>query len=453
MIEHRMAIMAESKASIRKEYSYERISKAHWCNHYRDIYHHRWSSCFKCVNRGWIVNWKPNCASYKRFVTSKTEREFVMFKKFGAFLIAIALIVAIVPSSFAASEDTKYAILDGHGISYLQSSGASSMSPRGGSSDIIVISEEQMLDMGSGVKALFNNAEMVYITTGMSMDEILLSCDMTSNVGSEDTSDSKVATAVRKLDDGTYSCHDVSVMYATQESGISAVSSLQNVLTEDQLILDGLCAVLTTEETSCNAIVESRTRLAPTGSAAYKSDSAVVYDASNNRIGTMGYTLYFYKVVKSGTTRLFDTICISTFAPDNGYKCAKMSVFLGTSQSTHEVLEAANITSNGSTYTHTLNLSASKTGISGGGSTGWSYTVGAQNVTKSFDMTTNDRTWTFKPVSAANKDAWIEEPGIRTASTQANCYTEVVLSCPFVTILNIELKSNTLSGNIYFTYK
>ena len=106
---------------------------------------------------------------------------------------------------------------------------------------------------------------------------------------------------------------------------------------------------------------------------------------------------------------------------------------------------------NGST-THSLELSGSKEGISGGGSTSWSYDVDAQDVQNAFSET-DVKTWRFSPKSAANGDAWMEEPGIRSVSTsKTNCFTRTTLKCPFTTIFDIELKENTLDYSIYFTY-
>ena len=87
-----------------------------------------------------------------------------------------------------------------------------------------------------------------------------------------------------------------------------------------------------------------------------------------------------------------------------------------------------------------------------GGSTSWSYDVDAQDVQNAFSET-DVKTWRFSPKSAANGDAWMEEPGIRSVSTsKTNCFTRTTLKCPFTTIFDIELKENTLDYSIYFTY-
>ncbi len=115
-------------------------------------------------------------------------------------------------------------------------------------------------------------------------------------------------------------------------------------------------------------------------------------------------------------------------------------------------IDQTRIGSNGSSTTHSLELSGSKEGISGGGSTSWSYDVDAQDVQNAFSET-DVKTWRFSPKSAANGDAWMEEPGIRSVSTsKTNCFTRTTLKCPFTTIFDIELKENTLDYSIYFTY-
>ena len=80
------------------------------------------------------------------------------------------------------------------------------------------------------------------------------------------------------------------------------------------------------------------------------------------------------------------------------------------------------------------------------------FYVDAQDVQNAFSET-DVKTWRFSPKSAANGDAWMEEPGIRSVSTsKTNCFTRTTLKCPFTTIFDIELKENTLDYSIYFTY-
>lgn len=193
--------------------------------------------------------------------------------------------------------------------------------------------------------------------------------------------------------------------------------------------------------------------------AAHRQKSFTVRDNRKNKIGSMGYTLYFYKVAKSGSKRVFDSICIATFAPKEEYACKNMSVILNTNDdndSTHDVLEATNLKSNGTHKNVKASLSVNSNGVvSGTLEHTWTFDVDAQDVVKSFDMTSNKRKWIFKPVNAIAGDAWIEEPGVRMVSKRSDhyCYTRVTLKCPFISILGRELSANTGSYTHKFQYK
>lgn len=363
-------------------------------------------------------------------------------------ILAIVMLLSMSVVAFAAENQESNDILSEYNIVFYETD--ASIENNGNTPNIIVLTEQQLLQLGNQAKQLFENASILYVLTDMSISEIKDVCDMSSSLSSDEVQELKFATAIMKDDNGNYVFSDVSALYADAPTSNKTRSISE--IPESQKVYDGLYSVLKTTEKELNATSGLGARMQASDFDAFSTDSAVVYDSSGNRIGTMGYTTYWYKIVKSGSHRIFDVITVATFAPDTGYFCKKMSVYLGTSQANHEVLEAANIVSNNQTSTHSLSLSASKTGVSGGGSTSWSYTIDAQTVTKSFDMTSNDRTWTFQPVSPGDGDAWIEEPGIRMYSSQERCYTKVTLSCPFVTIFGIELSENTLSKNWYMDY-
>ncbi len=368
-----------------------------------------------------------------------------MKRIFYVILTAIMLITSLPTRIMAAPKDD--AILSNYNIVYYDD--MSLMKSRSSNSTIIVLNEEQLIKLGEEVADLFSSADMIYIVTDKDSNYIQELCDMPALMKYEAASDSKFATAITKDENGYYVYCDVSAIY--EKDGKTARSANSSfVLSETQKVNDGLVAVLRNSKEPSNSGSKSA-RLQSAGFDAYGKDSAVVYKSSGKRIGTMGYTMYTYKIMKSGDMRIFDVITVATFAPDAGYCCGKMSVYLGTSQESHEVLEAANIVSSGSSTTHSLSLSAAKAGISGGGSTSWSYTVDAQTVTKSFDMTTNDRTWTFKPKNPGAGDAWIEEPGVRICATQEKIFTTVKLSCPY-TFLGIDLYSNNLAKTWYTYY-
>lgn len=369
-------------------------------------------------------------------------------KKILSAVLAMIMLLTMSVTAFAASIENSDDLLSEYNIVFYEPD--ATIENKGTTSNIIVLSEEQLLQLGSKTKLLFNDAPILYVLTEMSISEIQEVCDMPTTLSSDEVQDLKFATAITKDEAGNYVFNDVSALYVDNPS--SSKTRTVADLSVTQKVYDGLYSVLKTTEKELSSATNTGTRMQASDFDAFSNDSAVVYDSSGNRIGTMGYTTYWYKIVKSGSHRIFDVIAVATFAPDTGYICKKMSVYLGTSQANHEVLEAANIVSNNQTRTHSLSLSAAKTGVTGSGSTSWSYTIDAQTVTKSFDMTTNDRTWTFKPKSPGNGDAWIEEPGIRMYSSQERCYTRITLSCPFVTILGIELSENTLSKNWYMDY-
>lgn len=369
-------------------------------------------------------------------------------KKVASLFLAVLMIFTVAVTAFAAPNKKQTEIINEYNIVRLEEIAGEN----GKSADptIIILSEEELLEQGENVKDLFNKAEMLYVLTDMSNSAIQRVCNLPALVSSDDVQDSKFATAITKDSNGNYAFSNVSALYV--DTTTNSVAEENFVIPETNKVYDGIEAVLKNTEKKPDKVKNGVMRMQADDFDAHANDSAVVYDTQGNRIGTMGYTAYWYKILKSGSNRIFDVITVATFAPDFGYKCAKMSVYLGTNKANHEVLEAANIVSNGESTTHSISLSAQKKGITGGGSTSWTYTVDAQTVTKQFDMQTNDRTWIFKPKNAGNGDAWIEEPGIRMCATQERCYTTVTLSCPFVTILGIELNENTLSRAWYIDY-
>lgn len=369
-------------------------------------------------------------------------------KKVLCVLLAVVTLFSTGVTVFSANIEESNNQLLGYNIVFYET--GTNIETNGTTPNIVVLSEEQLLHLGSQTKELFDDVSILYVLTDMSVSEIQEICDIQTTISSDEVQDLKFATAIMKDDNGNYAFSNVSALY-TDTPANNKTRTVSDISTT-QKVYDGLYSVLKTKEEGLNTTVGMEARMQATGFYGHSSDSVVLYDSSNNRIGTMGYTAYWYQVVKSGSNRIFDVIAVATFAPDPGYKCKRMSVYLGTSRGNHEVLEAANIVSNSQSNTNSLSLSTGRLGVTGGGTTSWSYTVDAQTVTKLFDMTTNDRIWTFEPKSAGYGDAWIEEPGIRMYSSQERCYTTVILSCPFMTIFGIELNENMLSGEWYMDY-
>ena len=368
-------------------------------------------------------------------------------KRILSVMLAIVMMVTMLPSN-ASAANGENDVLSNYKIVHYED--MSLMKARTLESTIIVLDDKQLSDLGESVADLFDSAEMVYVVTDKDSNYIQELCNMPALMCYEEASESKFATAITKDKDGYYVYCDVSAIF---EDNTKFSRTLNNTIdiSETQKINDGLVAVLRTSE-ELNTSGSKLARMQSSNFDAYGKDSAVIYNSSGERIGTMGYTMYTYKILKSGSTRIYDVITVATFAPDSNSYCKKMSVYMGTTQANHEVLEATPIVSHGSSKTHSLTLSKGKDGVSGEGSTSWSYTVDAQTVTKSFDMTTNDRTWTFQPKDPGKGDAWIEEPGVRFCATQNKIYTTVKLSCPSIGIFGIELSQNTLSKNWYTYY-
>lgn len=319
--------------------------------------------------------------------------------------------------------------------------------------DTIVITDEQMLALGPATKDLFAYSQKVYILTDKSVSDIQKICEIPAHIHSTTHSQNKYATIIEYIN-SEYTFNNIfAIECGTQTSEKKNGSNLiaQKNIAVSQLVEDGLNAYRNTKA----AQTGNATRMQPSNFYTHATDSGVLYNsADGSTIGTMGYTVYWYKVTKSGTTRIFDAVCVASFAPVSNLSCKKMSVYLGTSYNNHVVLEAANIISTGQTYTHNLSLSAGTSGVNGNAGTSWSYTANAQTVTKSFDMTTNDRTWIFEPTNATAGDAWIEEPGIRMRSTQSRCHTTVRIACPLLAIVAwVTIPSNDmLSTNWFFDW-
>lgn len=371
-----------------------------------------------------------------------------MLKKICALLLSVVMMGSIMcPAS--ATDIQNGSEKDEMNIVYFTS--FSEMDNKRESVDTVVLTEDQMLQLGESVKDIFKYTQMVYVMTSKSVSDILDACKITASIQSDDENPNKYATIIELNENGEYTFNNISALVCETESGeVNALrsASVRTEKTMSQLVEDGLDAYINTKSSQMN----NNSRTQPAGFYSWATDSAVLYDGSGGRIGTMGYTAYWYKVVKSGANRIFDVVCIATFAPDPNYACAKMTVYLGTPFNNHEILEAANIISTGQTYTHDLSLTKGKSGVSGTVGTSWSYTVDAQTVTKSFDMTTNDRTWIFEPKKAGAGDAWIEEPGLRMCSTQTRCHTTVTISCPKIGLFGIVTNNNSISTNWFFNW-
>lgn len=365
-----------------------------------------------------------------------------MKKKLLSVLFALTLTLSLSAPAFASElNDTNDMYAFRNNILYADDSGNLDYN----SDSIVVLSEEQALNLGSKVAEIAGNCEMVYVTGDVDLNALATACSLPQETYSESLDEDRPTIGVAiDNNDGKLDLNEITII---AENPASVLNSRDN-----SLLYDGIEAALNIDPYA--PIVDGPQMYYPESWDAYSNKSAIVYDSGNKNIGTMSFTAYFYKKGTYTSGYMFDTVCRSTFAPKTGYYCGKMYTTLGHTGSgypSHEIIDQTRIGSNGSTYTHSLSLSASKQGISGGGTTSWMYTVDAQNVTNGFSAS-NQKTWTFKPVKGGNGDAWVEEPGIRSVSSGSKCYTTITLKCPWITIFNIELKENTMSYNVYFNY-
>ena len=360
-------------------------------------------------------------------------------KKFLSLLLTLSCVFAFTIPAFAA-ENTSDSSFENDVIFAEVSDGSIQ---EYSASNIIVMTPDQVLELGTEIPSIVETSKMVYINGEIDAAS-LSSCgiDVTvTSVNHNEQYNPNVGTAL-VYQNGEILLNEISIL---AENPISIMSERSN-----KLVYDSIETALNTDYSDPQGVLRY-----PDGYQHRANKSATVYDTSNNNIGSISFVDYFYEKGQWTDGYLFDTVCRATFAPNNGYKCTKFYVSLGVNDSNfpaHEIIDQTRIGSNGSSTTHSLELSGSKEGISGGGSTSWSYDVDAQDVQNAFSET-DVKTWRFSPKSAANGDAWMEEPGIRSVSTsKTNCFTRTTLKCPFTTIFDIELKENTLDYSIYFTY-
>lgn len=359
----------------------------------------------------------------------------------GAMLLGILGCAATTPTTQAAENDYEV----------LYYSEATDTSPALG--DVMVITEEELQSLGPSVLELLNNVEMLYLVGDTTVDTISDITGIPVIVHNERLKENiKIGTAL-SLEDGEVHFNEVFAIF-TEDTSSAQSNNVSNSSTLDasECIEDGIHAAMTVSQ---NKLEESSsTRMAATGYYTFDTSSAVIYNGKRERIGSMGYTLYFYKLgySTSGTGRLYDCICISTFAPETGYYCDEMSVTLDSPFDFYQVIDATNIVSNSQTYTHSLGLTGAPSGISITGSTSWSFTVDAQTVTKQFDMTASTRKWIFQPRKPGSGDAWIEEPGVRMYSTSLHnhCGVEIYLDFTDHSLINPYLTE--LHSYAYFVY-
>lgn len=361
-------------------------------------------------------------------------------KKFTSIILSIVMLLSLSSTAFATESSNNYAFEKDVIFAEISHGSIQEYS----TSNIIVMTPDQVLELGTEIPSIVKNSKMIYINGDIDINSLSSNCGIDNSISSVNHNEQynpSVGTAII-YENGKILLNEISIL---AENPISIMSDRSN-----NIVYDSIETALNTDYSDPQEVLRY-----PDGYQHRSNKSATVYDTNNQNIGSISFVDYFYEKGKWTDGYLFDTVCRATFAPKSGFKCTKFYVSLGVNDSNypaHEIIDQTRIGSNGSSTTHSLELSGSKEGISGGGATSWSYDVDAQDVQNAFSET-DVKTWRFEPKSAADGDAWMEEPGIRSVSTsKSKCFTRTTLKCPFTTVFGIELKENVLDYSIYFTY-
>ena len=306
------------------------------------------------------------------------------------------------------------------------------------SSDVVILTEEQLIADGERIQDILNTAQMVYIPTTMSEEEIESYCGVSPRVntvfGDPETKD---ATAIT-YDDGSYHF----THFFTVVDGSSVLSEAMTPAPaedEDEVLANRIESVLRAKESKGPVPV---TRAVPGGAVDYGHMRTDVTDSAGRNFGALEYTVWFYQMGKNASGRVFDSVCDAYFSPNSKAQCKAMSVTLGSNLSDHQIWGAtSDIVSTSKDRTYNLSLSGSLTGLTITASTSWSYNANSQDVSKDFSNA-KYKTWKFTPVSSVKGDSWNEVPGIRTGVTGSNKtnLTSVTLNATFKTIYNTILQ-------------
>ena len=306
------------------------------------------------------------------------------------------------------------------------------------SSDVVILTEEQLIADGERIPDILNTAQMVYIPTTMSEEEIESYCGISPRVntvfGDPETKD---ATAIT-YDNGSY--HFTHFFTVVDDSSVlSEAMTPAPTEEENEILANRIESVLRAKDAKGPAPV---TRAVPGGAVDYGHMRTDVTDSAGRNFGAIEYTVWFYQMGKTASGRVFDSVCDAYFSPNSKAQCKAMSVTLGTNLSDHQILGAtSDIVSTSKNMTYSLSLSGSLTGVPITGSISWNYTANAQNVSKDFSNA-KYKTWKFTPVSSAKGDSWNEVPGIRTGVTGSNKtnLTSVTINASFKTDYNTVLQ-------------
>lgn len=366
-------------------------------------------------------------------------------KKLLSILLATVMLLSMSVPAFAAdNRAVEYTFSDNIINAEVLDNGIQPFS----SENIIVMTEAEALELGTELRSIVQNCQLVYINGDVSPVTIANSVGIPAPgeaiADPNDNTVKDIALAIKYVD-GDFIIDEIAIKSNNLDSLLATKA--------ETVMMDGIKAALT--YTSGSEVVSngSQARALPVGYDKYSNKDTTVYDNNNNAIGTLRFNARYYNRGSWTSGQMFDTIVKATFAPESGYYVEKVYVTLGhlktgSAYAQHEIIDETYIPSQGTSGTVNVGLDASAEGISGSVGASWSYTSEAIDVTN--DFTEDDsRIWTFEPVEARPGNALVQEPGIRSvASGSGTKYTSIKLSCPFYGLLGIVFQNNYLYWHI-----
>lgn len=242
-----------------------------------------------------------------------------------------------------------------------------------GRADVMVVTEGQWTALGEGIRALFQQADMLYVPGQAGADVLCAAAGLTAAPDSRIPEDShRLGTALTAEGGGVH----VNEVFAVWEAEGNTPQP------ETSMDADGIHA----------AVLVERSRRDGEG-AAGKSGSAVVYDGEGARAGVMGYTLYIQPFQSGDGQQAYDCHCWSVFLPEGTGRCEEMRVTLDSPLGQVVDVEEPAVQS-----------LAEQTGAEEDPEV---------QVSRQFDMTANERTWIFQPEQPQQGEGWGQMTGVR----------------------------------------
>lgn len=368
-----------------------------------------------------------------------------MRSKLISCVLAIAMLLTLSVPAFATdSQVSEYTFSDNVINAEVSDNGIQSFT----SENIIVMTEAEALELGTGLRSIVQNCQLVYIDGDVNPVTIANSAGIPvpgeAVADSNDNTVKDIALAIKYVD-GDFIIDEIAIKSNNLNSLLVAKA--------ETIMMDGIKAALVYTPDSEVVSDGPQTRSLPVGYDKYSNKDTTVYDNNNKAIGTLRFNARYYNRGSWTSGQMFDTIVKATFAPESGYYVKKVNVTLGhlktdSAYAQHEIIDETYIPSQDTSSTIDVGLDASAEGVGGSVGASLSYTSEAINVTN--DFTEDDsRIWTFEPVKARSGNALVQEPGIRSVSSgSGKKYTSIKLNCPFYGPLGIIFKNNNLYWHI-----